>query len=222
MEAEGNEGEEIDLTKIGEEILAVHPTRKTLINSLHSLIVEFEAHLDTIIKRYKIMSITLLAATGAAIGFAFSGELKEVQVNKLIMASVVCLFGIIGMTSIWYLDIQVFHKFWGSFFVEEVRMEEIHPFLVDIGDIAVSLDNIKARLVGDGNWYIFINIILVTAGAAALSFIWKSILIKILIFILAGLFAFCFARFMMRAGQKLLNAVAQMLSLAEPISTKLD
>lgn len=214
MEIESSE-DEIEITKIAEEILAVHPSKKTLINSLHALIVEFEAHLDSVIKRYKIMSITLLVATGAAIGFAFSGELKEVQINKLIMATAVCLFGMIGITSIWYLDIQVFHKFWGSFFVEEVRMEEKHPFLVDIGDVAVSLDNIKARLVGDGNWYIFLNIILITAAAAALSFVWDSILIKCSIYAFASLFALFVARSMTRAGKRLLTAVEKMLSLSK-------
>lgn len=62
MEIE-NDGEEIDLIKIAEEILAIHPSKRMLINSLHSLIIQFQAHLDTIIKRYKIMSITLVAAT---------------------------------------------------------------------------------------------------------------------------------------------------------------
>src|SRR6185436_1848084 len=100
----------------------------------------------SIIKRYKVMSTTILAATVAAIGFSFSGEFKDIQINKLIMAAIACIFGVIGLSSVWYLDIQVFHKFWGSFFLEEVKMEEEHAFLVDIGDIAVSLDNIKARL----------------------------------------------------------------------------
>src|SRR5262249_8948372 len=173
MEIESNR-EDVSLGLISDETLELRPSKKILINSLHALIVQFESHLDTIIKRYKIMSITYLAATGAAIGFLFSGELKEFPVNKLIMATIVCLFGMIGLIAIWYLDIQVFHKFWGSFFVEEVRMEEKHPFLADVADVAVSLDNIRARLIGDGNWYIFLNTILITAAAAAMSFIWKS------------------------------------------------
>jgi hypothetical protein len=210
MEIDHSE-EEAELTKISEEMLVVHPSKKTLMHTLHSLIIEFESHLDTVIKRYKIMSITLLIATGAAIGFSFSGELKEVHVNKLIMASIVCLFGIIGLISIWYLDIQVFHKFWGSFFVEEVRMEEKHSYLVDVGDIEVSLETLKVRLIGDGNWYIFLNTILTAAGAISLSFIWESILIKILVFFAAGIFAFFLAKFMIKASKKLLNAVEQML-----------
>lgn len=129
------------------------------------------------------------------------------------MASIVCVFGMIGLAGIWYLDIQVFHKFWGSFFVEEVKMEEKHHFLVDVGDIAISLDNIKARLVGDGNWYIFLNIILSTAAATVLSFVWDSILVKFLTFIGAGFFALCIANFMITTSNKLLNAVEQMLNI---------
>lgn len=214
MEVE-NDREKIDLIKIAEEILAIHPSRRTLINSLHALIVQFQAHLDTIIKQYKIMSITLVAATIAAVGFSFSGELKDVQVNKLIMAGVVCIFGMIGLAAIWYLDVQVFHKFWGSFFAEEVKMEEEHSFLVDVGDVAVSLDNIKSRLIGDGNWYIFLNIILSTAAAATFSFVWESILIKILVFCGAGFFAFCTANFMIRTSRKLLNVVEQFVSVSK-------
>lgn len=212
MEIE-SDGEKIDLIKIAEEILAIHPSKRTLINSLHSLVIQFQAHLDTIIKRYKIMSITLVAATVGAVGFSFSGEIKDVHVNKLIMSSIVCVFGMIGLAGIWYLDIQVFHKFWGSFFVEEVKMEEKHHFLVDVGDVAISLDNIKARLVGDGNWYIFLNIILSTAAGTALSFVWTSILIKFSIFIGAGFFAFCVSSFMIRTSNKLLNVVEKMLKI---------
>lgn len=213
MDIENNSGEEIDLPKIADEILLMHASRKTLLNSLHALIVQFEAHLDTIIKRYKIMSITLLAATGAAIGFSFSEQLKDVQVNKLIMASIVSLFGMIGLIGIWYLDMQVFHKFWGSFFVEEVKMEEEHSFLVDVGDVAVSIENIKARIIGDGNWYIFLNSILIISAATTLSFAWESILIKSAIFILAGLIAFFISSRMVIANRKLLNVVKQLISL---------
>jgi|GEM_PF-6184269 len=212
MEIE-NDGEKVDLIKIAEEILAIHPSKRTLINSLHSLVIQFQAHLDSIIKRYKIMSITLVAVTVAAIGFSFSGEIKDVPVNKLIMASIVCVFGMIGLAGIWYLDIQVFHKFWGSFFIEEVKMEERHSFLVDVGDVAISLDNIKARLFGDGNWYIFLNVIVLTAAATTLSFVWNSILIKLVIFIGAGFFAFCIARFMIKTSNKLLKAVEIMLKV---------
>ena len=128
------------------------------------------------------MTITLLLATGAAIGFSFSSELKDLQVNKLMMSSIVCLFGVISITAIWYLDVRVFHKFWGSFFVEEVKMEKKYPFLTNIEDISVSLDNIKARIFGDGNFYIFLNIILITASGSILSFLTNSLLIKIVIF----------------------------------------
>ncbi len=213
MDHESSGKEEIDLSEIAKDILEIHPTRKTLINSLHALIVEFEAHIDAIIKRYKIMSITLLAATGAAIGFSFSHVLKEVQINKLIMASVVALFGIIGVTSIWYLDLQVFHKFWASFFVEEVKMEESHLFLVDVADTNVSLDNLKARLVGDCNWYIFINLILLAASAIIFSFLWHSVLIKLFIYLAYGAAAFIMIKWMFNANKKLIKVVKQMLLL---------
>jgi hypothetical protein len=217
-----NSGEDktTDIVKIAEEILNMHLSNRTLINALHILVIQFETHLDTIIKQYKVMSITLLAATIAAIGFSFSGELQDLHVNKLIMASVVCVFGMIGLNALWYIDIQVFHKFWGSFFVEEVKMEEKHPFLVEIGDIAVSLDNIKARLVGDGNWYIFINIILIAIIAIILSFASNSVYFKISIFSVATFVAFFISQKMLKASKKILHVVEQLLSEKEAVYSK--
>jgi len=194
--------------------MSIHLSRKTLINAIHALLIQFEAHIDSIIKRYKVMSTTILAATVAAIGFSFSGEFKDIQINKLIMAAIACIFGVIGLSSVWYLDIQVFHKFWGSFFVEEVKMEEEHAFLVDIGDIAVSLDNIKARLIGDGNWYIFLNTILIAIAAIIFSFIFENNFVKAVIFVTAGLLAFYISKCMLRAGKRLLGAVEKLLSQA--------
>jgi hypothetical protein len=212
MEIE-NDQDNIDINKISEEIFSIHPSRKTLINNLHSLILQFQAHLDIIIKRYKVMSITLVAATIAAVGFSFSSELSNVPVNKLVIACIICIFGLIGVCAIWHLDIQVFHKFWGSFFVEEINMEESHAFLVDVGDIDISLDNIKARLTGDGNWYIFLNIVLLAVIATILSFIWKSFLIKCSIFFLAGILAFCIANYMILTSRKLLDVVKKLVKL---------
>lgn len=202
-----NNGEKIDIIKISEEILAIKPSKRTLINSIHSLVIQFQAHLDVIIKRYKIMSITLVAATVGAMGFSFSSEIEYFKIDKLILGSVVCIFGMIGLAGIWYLDIQVFHKFWGSFFIEEVKMEEKHHFLADIRGISISIDNIKARLVGDGNWYIFLNIILLLGAATCLSFAESSFHIKFLIVTIAILFAFFLTNFMIRSSNKLLKVV---------------
>jgi hypothetical protein len=204
--------QEIELKKIADEVLQMHPTRKTLIFSLQSLLCQFEYHLDNIIKRYKMMTITILLATGVAVGFSFSSELKDLQVNKLLMSSTACIFGVIVITALWHLDIQVFHKFWGAFFVEEVKMEKMHPFLVDIEKISVTLDNVKVRLLGDGKFYIFFNTILLITAGTFLSFLSDSKEIKILIFSFIGLLIFFMIKMMNNACKKLQNALDSLLA----------
>lgn len=206
-----NDDDHFDLLKISHDALNLHSSNKTLINQLHTLIIQFEEHLDVIIKKYKVMSITLLVATGAAIGFSFSGELVNVHLNKLAVASVISVFGMIGLFAIWHLDVQVFHKLWGSFFIEEVRMEATHPFLLEIGDVAVSLESINVRLIGDTNWYIFLHIILGTTAATIFSFMWESMAIKCGIFAAAAVFVFAIASYMIHSANKLLSVVEHMI-----------
>lgn len=203
--------EEVEIITTANEILAMHPSRKTLIYGLHALLDQFEAHLDTIIKRYKVMTMTLLLATGAAIGFSFSSELKDLPINKLIMTGAISILGVIGISAIWYLDIQVFHKFWGAFFIEELKMEKEHPFLINIGDSSESLDTIKSQLFGEGNFYIFLNVILITVSGASLSFLSKSIYVKIIIFMVILIIASFIIYGMIKSSRKLHQALKELL-----------
>ncbi|NGX36943.1 MAG: hypothetical protein K1000chlam2_00089 [Chlamydiae bacterium] len=203
-------GENIRLTNEAENSLPLHQSRNTLIYCLHTLLDQFELHLDGIIKKYKIMTITLLLATVAAIGYSFSVELKALQINKLLLSSLICFFGIIGITSIWYVDINVYHKFWGAFFIESVKMEKKFHFLIDIGDVSESLDSVRARIYGNGNFYIFLNIILLVTLGIVLSFFSELNLFKVVIFIILGILCVVTIVVMRRFCKKILNQLDEL------------
>ncbi len=211
MEIE-NFDEETDFSNTADDILGILETRKTLIYSLHTLLDQYELHLDSITKRYKSMTITLLLATCAAVGFLFSSELIHFQINKLTIASLVFLFGVIGTFSVWILDVQVFHRFWGAFYVEEVKMEKQYPFLVDIGDSAASLDNIRARIYGSGNFYLSIIIVLTLASGTSFSFLFTNYLAKILALIMTSALCVAFVIIVKRASKFLRYAIDDLLN----------
>lgn len=156
------------------EFLTLHETPKMLIYSWHALIMQLELHLDGITTKYKSIALTLLLAIYAAIGFLFSAELKDVQINLFITMSFICICGFIGINSIWFLDMHVFQNFWGAFFIEGVKMENKHDFLVRLGDSAIALNNIQSRIKANKNFYIFINTLLIVTCATALIFIFSS------------------------------------------------
>lgn len=205
------ESDEIDSNSVTDEILSLHHSKKTIIYSLHAMLNQFELHLDGITNKYKSISITLLLATYAAIGFVFSIEAKDLQINKLLVSSLVCFFGVIGITSLWYLDIYVFQKFWGAFFIEEVKMEKKHNFLIKIGDLSMSLDDVKARINGHGNFYVFVNILLIVTAGISISFITKSVVNKIFILSSYVILSLIVAFFMRSFSKKLLYVIKQLM-----------
>ena len=162
--------EEMEENSIGEEVLSMHQTKKTLMFALHVHLIQFELHLDSVINKYKTISLFWLLATYVAIGFMFSVEAKGIEINQLIATSAVCLFGIIGLSSLWFIDIHILHKFWGAFFIEGIKMEKKHPFLLRVGGSSLSLDALKSRIHGHENSYIFPNLLLLSAEELRSSF----------------------------------------------------
>lgn len=190
METEDHSIEEIEILAISDEILAKHPSKRFLIYSFHTLLCHFESHIDGIIKRFKTMTMTVLLAIGAAVGFSFSSGLQEFPINKLIMSGTIAIVGIIGIVAVWYIDIQVMHKFWGAFFVEAIKMEKKYPFLIETKSNPISLDTIRSQLLGESNFYIFLNLILFSISGVLFSMVSSKLHIKLtvfFIFILAGI-----------------------------------
>lgn len=210
MELEDESFDEIDS---GAEAPFHLETKKTMIYSLHVLLNQFESHLDTFTHKYKILTLRWLLATFAAVGFLFSVELSNPKINNLLMAGIVSLFGVIGITSIWYMDLFIFQKFWGVFFVEEVKMEKKHLFLTKIRDTSLSLDNIKTRIHGHGSFYIFSNIILTITGGVALSFFQISGIAKIFTSLSIIVFALAIIGWMKVTEDRLQKAIEDLLKV---------
>ena len=163
------------------EILSLHPSKRSLAYALHTRLNEFERHLDDIMSKHKNIAITWLLATYAAIGFRFSVESSQLQTNNLIVVSIICLLGLIGISSIWYLELAVYKKFWGAFFVESVKMENKYDFLPRIRNISLTLGNIKSRVSGHGNFYIYVCILLLLTGGLFCALAFSSLCVEILI-----------------------------------------
>lgn len=186
-------------------------TKNTMVYALHTLLNQFELHLDNFTHKYKIMALKWLLATFAAVGFLFSVELNNPKINILVMVSIVCLFGIIGITSVWYMDLYVFHRFWGAFFVEEVKIEKRHEFLTKIRDTSLSLGNLRTRISGHENFYISFNLILIITGGISLSFLPLSGITKIALCGTVILLSLAMIKFMSKGGEKLEKILEQLL-----------
>lgn len=209
---ETDNSDDIEPTQVANEILLTYPSKKTVIFGLHTQINQFELHLDGITNKYKNMSITWLLATYAAIGFMFSAESSHLQINALIVACIICGFGMIGVSSIWYIDICVYQKFWGAFFIEEVKMEKKHNFLIKIRNISISLDNVRTRLMGHGNFYISANVLLMLTSGIFLILLFTNLSSRLLIAISLIFFAILVVSLMRTVEKKLQKTIEKMLS----------
>ena len=163
--------EDVEQKDAGEEVLSMHQSKKTLMFALHVHLNQFELHLDGITNKYKTLSLFWLLATYVAIGFLFSVESKNLQIDPLITVSATCLFGIIGVSCLWYIDIHTLHKFLGVLPTEGIKMERKYKFLLRMGDVSLSLKSVRSRIRGHENCYIFANLLLlISGGIAPLSF----------------------------------------------------
>lgn len=161
---------------VAQEVLSMHLSKKTLLYALHVHVNQFEVHLDAITHRYKAIALLWLLATFVGVGFLFSSKYRGLQIDHLLMSSALCLFGIIGVTSLWYVDISTFQKFWAGFFVEGIKMENRYKFLLKIGATSLALNSVERRIKAHENLYVFANIILlISAGIALILFLTSAI-----------------------------------------------
>lgn len=203
--------EDVEQKDVGEEVLSVHQSKKTLMFALHVHLNQFELHLDGITNKYKTLSLFWLLATYVAIGFLFSVESKNLQINPLIMVCIICLFGIIGVSALWYIDIHTLHKFLGAFFVEGIKMERKYKYLLKMGDVSLSLKSVRSRIRGHENSYIFANLLLLISAGTALILLMNSDVLRIEVSFLIIILALLMIKFMRAIGQKLQNAIEALL-----------
>ncbi len=178
---------------------------------MHVHLNQFELHLDAIMNKYKALSLLFLLSTYVAIGFLFSSQAKSSEINTFISVSAVCIFGIIGVTSLWYIDLHTLHKFWGAFFVEGIKMEKKYKFLLRIGDLSLALDTIRSRIRGHEGSYIFANLLLCLSAGIALVLSTQDNWLKLIYCSVVVVFSFLMVRFMRKSGEKLQMAIESLL-----------
>ncbi len=204
--------EDVEQKDVGEEVLSMHQSKKTLMFALHVHLNQFELHLDGITNKYKTLSLFWLLATYVAIGFLFSVESKDLQISPLITVSAICLFGIIGVSTLWYIDIHTLHKFLGAFFIEGIKMERKYKFLLNMGDVSLSLKSVGSRIRGHENFYIFANLLLIISAGIALTLIIKLDAMRVGVSFILIVLALVMIKVMRASGQKLQDAIEALLT----------
>ena len=196
---------------LGREVVSIYESKKTLIYALHVHINQFELHLDTITNKYKSIALLWLLASFVAIGFIFSTETKELQIDRLISASIISLFGMIGISSLWYIDMSTFQKFWGAFFIESVKMGNKYHFLLNVGDVSLRLDTVKSRIIVHENIYILSKLLLLITGGIALVLFFESNILKIITSVFLLALALLIIQIMRKLGLKLEKTIEVLL-----------
>jgi hypothetical protein len=136
-------------------------TKKTLIFGLYSKLNEFERHFEIISTRYKNITLTWLLGCFGGIGFLFSRETSDLVFPHFIAVAIVGFIGLIGVSLIGNMDMNVYHRFWAALFVEELILEERNPFLLQSRKITLLIDESKERLFSQGLLYLVANLILI-------------------------------------------------------------
>lgn len=92
--------------------------------SVYSYFQEAEFHLNELQSRYRTLASTWLLATFGGAGFIVSDPSLALPIDSVLLASVVCVLGAIGITLLWNLDVMVYQGLFRSRFNIGRRMEE--------------------------------------------------------------------------------------------------
>lgn len=213
-----NSKNEVNISSIATGMMAIYPSKKSLVYGLHTLLIDFEAHLESILNQYKIMTSTMLLATMAAVGFSFSEMLERLLVNKLLVAGIIPLVGAVAIMALWSQDTQIYNRFWGAFFIEGVRMERKYDFLESIGENVVSLGTIETQINGEGNFYIMLNSILLLVSGCSFFLLINSYSGKLLVAFFTVFSIFFFGKKMHDTSKHLSIVIKKMLQADSPLS----
>ncbi|MBN4066784.1 hypothetical protein JYU14_01725 [Simkania negevensis] len=102
---------------------------KKLLYKIYADLNKNEHYFDDRQFRYRTIASSWLIATLIAVGYILSRYEEGLPLSPLITAAVVCVFGVIGITVIWALDILLYHTLLSAIAVEEVSMEQKYPWL---------------------------------------------------------------------------------------------
>jgi len=171
-------------------------SQKTLAYGLYAKLNQFEQHFDTITTKYKNIALTWVLAVYAAIGFLLSNETTGLPFNHLVAVIITCVIGVIGISLIWHLDLNVYHRFWAAVFIEEIRFEREFKFLLHSRSSELLIDDNRERIFSQSLLYMIANILITLTLCVSVVFIVKEInvflMIGTIIFFLFITFFICY------------------------------
>ncbi|MCH9608638.1 MAG: hypothetical protein S4CHLAM45_12190 [Chlamydiales bacterium] len=132
---------------------------KNLIFGLYHNLNLFGTQYDTITAKYKNIALIWVLGISAVMFFLKSGQLN-LPFNSITSTIVFCFIGIFGISVIWNLDINVYHRFWCAMYIQGNKMEKEHDFL-----LLSKHFNKKKEILSHGYLYISSNILLLIFAA---------------------------------------------------------
>lgn len=197
------------------EIDLIQYSTKTFLYGIYTKLTHFERHFDIITTRYRNIALTWLLATYAGIGFLLSTETQTLIIDHLLAVIFICFIGMLGVALIWHLDMNVYHRFWTALFVEEVIMEEQHPFLQSTKRMTLLIDKEREKLFSQGWLHLTAILLLAITAGVALCTVKNEISEMARLSWLLALFGFaaCMLTFMIKCGKNSQKALMRLLEL---------
>lgn len=194
----------VDPIEEGDELDLISHTNKTIIFSMYLKLVQFEHHIDVISTRYKYMALSWIFGIYAAIGFMMSTEVENLPFDPIFSVIMLCVIGVVGLSIIWHLDVNIYTKFWAVAFIEEIRMERKFKFLPRSRNLEFLIDDDRERIVSQGFLYMMSNCLFFITMIAASFFVFTSISLLFHFIVAAGIFFlnFLLCKFMHKISKK--------------------
>ncbi len=100
---------------------------RELYKELYNELGTYERHLNQMQHQYRVLASTWLLAAFAGTGTILSQELGLTYREPVIVA--IALFGAVGITLLWNLDLRVYHQLLEACFAEGLKLERQHVWL---------------------------------------------------------------------------------------------
>ncbi len=103
--------------------------KKLIIYGMYCNYIKEIKHFDNLQTRFRILGSTVLLGTIAAIGFLFSLQQLDLPYRRTLAASFVSIIGIVGLLTLWRVDLKYYERLLVSNFAEIFRLEAENDWL---------------------------------------------------------------------------------------------
>ncbi|MBX9703348.1 MAG: hypothetical protein K2X39_04265 [Silvanigrellaceae bacterium] len=192
-----------------------------IIYKMYNKLTRFEQHFDLITSIYRYLALTWTMVCYAAVIFLLSSSFASSIPKLLIYITFVCAVGIIGLSVIWNLDLNIYTKFWSVMFIEEIRLEKKFNFLLPSRNIELLVDQGRRRIVDQSFIYIITNSVLYflfTVSLFSLNANWSNgynliIILCFIFMLLASAICYSIYRTAEKTEKILAGAIADIMNI---------